>query len=177
VLLVIGVLDTATRMGYLLFLPFLIHARGGSSATVGLGLALLFVGGAFGKAACGGLGQRVGVVWSVVATEVATAALIGVTCFTPIIAMLVLLPLLGMVLNGTSSVLYGTVPELAPRGDSGRAFAWFYTGVIGSGALAPIAYGAIADHSSRMLGLLASACTAAVIVPLVLTFRTVLSRP
>jgi MFS family permease len=112
-----------------------------------------------------------------VATEVATAALIGVTCFTPIIAMLVLLPLLGMVLNGTSSVLYGTVPELAPRGDSGRAFAWFYTGVIGSGALAPIAYGAFADHSSRMLGLLASACTAAVIVPLVLTFRTVLSRP
>src|SRR6202167_4459495 len=28
VLLSIGVLDTATRMGYLLFLPFLIHARG-----------------------------------------------------------------------------------------------------------------------------------------------------
>jgi hypothetical protein len=43
VLLCIGVLDTATRMGYLLFLPFLIHARGGSSATVGLGLALLFI--------------------------------------------------------------------------------------------------------------------------------------
>jgi MFS transporter, FSR family, fosmidomycin resistance protein len=177
VLLVIGVLDTATRMGYLLFLPFLIHARGGTSATVGLGLALLFVGGAFGKATCGWLGQRVGVVWSVVATEVATAAMIGVTCFTPIIAMLVLLPLLGMVLNGTSSVLYGTVPELAPRGDTGRAFAGFYTAIIGSGALAPIAYGAIADHSSRMLGILASACTAAVIVPLALTLRTVLPRP
>src|ERR1700685_2786474 len=40
VLLSIGVLDTATRMGYLLFLPFLIHARGGSSATGGLGFAL-----------------------------------------------------------------------------------------------------------------------------------------
>jgi MFS transporter, FSR family, fosmidomycin resistance protein len=65
VLLVIGVLDTATRMGYLLFLPFLIHARGGSSASVGLGLALLFVGGAFGKATSGWLGQRVGVVRSV----------------------------------------------------------------------------------------------------------------
>ena len=177
VLLVIGVLDSATRMGYLLFLPFLIHARGGSSATVGLGLALLFVGGAFGKATCGWLGKRVGVVGSVVATEIATAALIGVTCFTPIIAMLVLLPLLGMVLNGTSSVLYGTVPELAPRGDTGRAFAGFYTGVIGSGALAPIAYGAIADHSSRMLGILASASTAAVIVPLALTLRTALSPP
>jgi predicted MFS family arabinose efflux permease len=173
VLLAIGVLDTATRMGYLLFLPFLIHARGGSSATVGLGLALVFVGGALGKASCGWLGQRVGVIWSVVATEVATAALIVVTCFTPITAMLVFLPLLGMMLNGTSSVLYGTVPELAPKGSTSRAFALFYTGVIGSGGLAPIAYGAIADHSSRMIGILASAATAALIVPLVFSLRTV----
>jgi FSR family fosmidomycin resistance protein-like MFS transporter len=175
VLLSIGVVDTATRMGYLLFLPFLIHARGGSSATVGLGLALVFVGGALGKASCGWLGQRVGVVWSVVATEIATAALIVVTCFTPITAMLAFLPLLGMVLNGTSSVLYGTVPELAPKGNTGRAFALFYTGVIGSGGLAPIAYGAIADHSSRMIGIVSSAATALLIVPLVLSLRTVFS--
>ena len=77
--------------------------------------------------------------WSVVATEVATAALIVVTCFAPIAAMLVFLPVLGIVLNGTSSILYGTVPELAPHGNTGQAFAWFYTGVIVSGALAPIA--------------------------------------
>jgi FSR family fosmidomycin resistance protein-like MFS transporter len=173
VLLSIGVLDTATRMGYLLFLPFLIHARGGSSPRVGLGLALLFVGGALGKASCGWLGQRVGVVGSVVATEIATAALIVVTCVTPITAMLIVLPFLGMVLNGTSSVLYGTVPELAPKGDTGRAFALFYTGVIGSGGLSPIAYGAIADHSSQLIGILSAACTAAVIVPLVLRLRTV----
>lgn len=173
VLLSIGVLDTATRMGYLLFLPFLIHARGGSSATVGLGLALLFVGGAFGKASCGWLGQRVGVVASVVATEIATGALIVVTCFTSITAMLVFLPLLGMVLNGTSSVLYGTVPELAPKGDTGRAFALFYSGVTGSSGLAPIAYGAIADHSSQLTGILSSAGTALIIVPLILSLRTV----
>lgn len=173
VLLTIGVLDTATRMGYLLFLPFLIHARGGSSATVGLGLALLFIGGAFGKATCGWLGQRVGVVGSVVATEIATAALIVVTCVTPITAMLAVLPLLGIVLNGTSSVLYGTVPELAPKGNTGRAFALFYTGVIGSGGLAPILYGTIADHSSQLVGILSSACTAVIIVPLVLSLRKV----
>jgi len=138
-------------------------------------LALLFVGGAFGKASCGWLGQRIGVVWSVIATEVATAALIGATCFTPMTVMFVLLPLLGVVLNGTSSILYGTVPELAPHGDTGKAFAWFYTGVIGSGALAPIAYGTIADHSSRMIGTFASAGTALAIVPLVFSLRAVFS--
>jgi FSR family fosmidomycin resistance protein-like MFS transporter len=175
-LLAIGALDTATRMGYLLFLPFLLHARGATVAMVGLGLALLFIGGALGKAACGWLGQHLGVVWSVIATEAATALLITATLFVPLVPMLAVLPILGIVLNGTSSVLYGTVPDLAPKGDVGRGFALFYTGVIGAGGLAPIAYGAIADHSSRTVGILAAALTAAVILPLVLALRPILEE-
>jgi MFS transporter, FSR family, fosmidomycin resistance protein len=175
-LLTIGALDTATRMGYLLFLPFLLHTRGATVAVVGLGLALLFIGGALGKAACGWLGQRLGVVGSVIATEVATALLITATLILPLAPLLVVLPLLGIVLNGTSSVLYGTVPDLAPKGNIGRGFALFYTGVIGAGGLAPIAYGAIADHSNRTVGLLAAAATAAMIVPLVLALRPALEN-
>ncbi len=175
-LMTIGAFDTATRMGYLLFLPCLIHARGGTSASVGLGLALLFIGGALGKATCGRLGEHLGVIGAVVATETATALLIVATLFAPLAPMLFLLPLLGIVLNGTSSVLYGTVPELAPAGDTGRAFALFYTGVIGSGGLAPIAFGAIADHSSQTVGVLAAAGTAALIVPMVLRLGPSLRR-
>ncbi|AWJ87944.1 MFS transporter (plasmid) [Azospirillum sp. TSH58] len=174
ILTTIGALDTATRMGYLLFLPFLIHGQGGDTATVGLALALLFVGGAFGKATCSWLGERLGVVGSVMVTEAATALLIAATLFASLTPTLILLPLLGIVLNGTSSVLYGTVPELSD-GDTGRAFAVFYTSVIGSGGLAPILYGAIADHSTQTIGVLASAATAALIVPLVLTLRPHLS--
>ena len=103
-------------------------------------------------------------------TEAATALLIVATLFTPRTPTLILLPLLGIVLNGTSSVLYGTVPELSD-GDTGRAFAVFYTSVIGAGGLAPILYGAIADHSSQTIGMLASAATAALVVPLVLTLQ------
>jgi MFS family permease len=174
-LVTIGVFDTAARMGYLLFLPFLIESLGGSSATVGLGLALLFLGGALGKATCNWLSQRLGVVGSVIATETATALLIVATLFLPLVPMLAILPILGIVLNGTSSVLYGTVPELAPKGDAGRAFAFFYTGVSGAGGLAPIAYGAIADHSTRSIGIVSAACTAALVVPLVLALRSALS--
>jgi MFS transporter, FSR family, fosmidomycin resistance protein len=175
-LMTIGAFDTATRMGYLLFLPFLIHARGGTSPDVGLGLALLFVGGALGKATCNWLGAHLGVIGSVVATETATALLIVVTLSLPLLPMLLVLPLLGIVLNGTSSVLYGTVPELAPNGDTGRAFALFYTGVIGTGGLAPIAYGVIADHSNQTIGVFAAAATAALIVPMVLGLRPSLRR-
>ncbi|WP_044562713.1 MFS transporter [Azospirillum sp. B4] len=175
-LLAIGAFDTATRMGYLLFLPFLLHAKGGQEATVGVGLALLFAGGALGKACCGRLGQRLGVVWGVVLTEGATALFMLATLAGPLGLTLALLPCLGVVLNGTSSILYGTVPELARRGRVGRAFALFYTGVIGAGGIAPIVYGAIADHSSRTIGIVAAALTAAAIIPMVLALRPVLGR-
>ena len=158
-------------MGYLLFLPFLLHSRGGAGAVVGLGLALVFIGGALGKAACGWLGQHLGIAWSVIATEAATTLLMIATLMLPLAPMLAILPFLGIVLNGTSSVLYGTVPDLAPNGDIGRGFALFYTAVIGAGGLAPIANGAIADHSNRTVGILAAALTAAVILPLVLALR------
>jgi FSR family fosmidomycin resistance protein-like MFS transporter len=170
ILTMIGALDTATRMGYLLFLPFLIHGQGGGSSMVGIALALLFVGGALGKATCGWLGERLGVVGSVMVTEAATALLIVATLFTPLMPTLILLPLLGIMLNGTSSVLYGTVPELSD-GDTGRAFAVFYTSVIGSGGIAPIFYGLIADHNSRTIGMLASAAPPPLIIPLVLMLR------
>lgn len=174
VLTTIGALDTATRMGYLLFLPFLIHGRGGDSPTVGLALALLFIGGAFGKFTFAWLGERLGVVRCVMLAEAATATLITATLFTPLLPTLILLPVLGTVLNGTSSVLYGTVPELSD-GDTGRAFAVFYTSVIGSGGVAPILYGAIADHSSQAVGLFVTAATAAAVVPLASALRPYLT--
>jgi MFS family permease len=173
----IGGFDTAIRMGYLLFLPFLVHQRGGTSPSVGLALALLFIGGAFGKATCGWLGEKVGVIGTVVITETATAVLILATMVTGLGSTLALLPFLGIVLNGTSSVLYGVVPDLSPKGDHGKGFAIFYTSVTGSGGLAPILYGAVADHSTQTAGIMATAATAALIVPLVLALKPFLRHP
>lgn len=104
-------------------------------------------------------------------TEAATTLLIVVSLALPLAETPLLLPLLGIVLNGTSSILYGTVPELAPRGDTGRAFAVFCTAVIGSGALAPIAYGTLGDHAGQSIGVLAAGLTALSTIPLILTLR------
>lgn len=60
----IGGLDTAIRLDYPLFLPFLIHGRGGGSAMVGVALAPLFIGAAFGKATCNPSSERLGVIGS-----------------------------------------------------------------------------------------------------------------
>jgi hypothetical protein len=74
-------------------------------------------------------------------------------------------------LNGTSSVLYGTVPELTSVEGTERAFALFYTGVIASGALSPIAYGFLGDHTGIQVASLATAATALAIFPLALALR------
>ena len=51
-------------------------------------------------------------------------------------------------LNGTSSVLYGSVPELVEPAKRARAFSVFYTGTIGAGAVAPALYGLVGDAST-----------------------------
>ena len=170
-LLAIGILDTAVRMGLLTFLPFLLQNKGASTPTIGTALALVFIGGAAGKFACGWIGARLGVIGTVLATEAGTAALIAAVMVCPLAPTMWLLPLLGMMLNGTSSVLYGTVPELAPPGGTERAFALFYTGTIGAGAVSPVLYGVLGDHVGVVGATVATALTAAAICPLAIAWR------
>lgn len=167
-LFAIGILDTGVRMGLLTFLPFLLKAKGAELPTIGLALALVFVGGAFGKIVCGPLGARFGVVPTVIATEGATALGVLALLVLPLAATMVMLPVLGAMLNGTSSVLYGTVPELARPDKTEHAFALFYTGTIGGGAIAPVLYGMFGDIVGVQWATVAVAVTAIAIFPIVL---------
>jgi FSR family fosmidomycin resistance protein-like MFS transporter len=165
-LFAIGVLDTGVRMGLLTFLPFLLKAKGASLPTVGIALALVFLGGAAGKFVCGWIGARVGVLLTVLATEGGTAACIVGVLVLPLVPLFVLLPLLGVMLNGTSSVLYGTVPDLTPPDKAEHAFALFYTGTIGSGAISPVLYGVLGDWVGPNWATGATAMVALAIFPL-----------
>jgi FSR family fosmidomycin resistance protein-like MFS transporter len=165
-LFVIGMLDTGVRMGLLTFLPFLLKAKGASLPTVGVALALVFLGGAAGKFVCGWLGARAGVLLTVLATEGGTAACIVGVLVLPLVPLFVLLPALGVMLNGTSSVLYGTVPDLTPADRAERAFALFYTGTIGSGAISPVLYGVLGDRVGADWATAATAMVALAILPL-----------
>ena len=140
-LLSIGMIDSATRMGFLIFLPFILIAKGASLPTVGLALTLVFAGGAAGKLVCAFIGARIGVIATVCLTEGLTTLGILALLPLPLEAALVVLPVIGIMLNGTSSVLYGSVPELVEPEKRTRMFGIFYTGTIGSGAVAPALYG------------------------------------
>jgi MFS family permease len=161
-------------MGFLTFLPFLLKMKGADLPTIGIALTLIFTGGAAGKLVCGWLGERLGVVTAVFVTEGLTAVGILALLPLPLFAGLMILPLIGVALNGTSSVLYGTVPELVAPERRQRAFSIFYTGGIGAGALAPVVYGLVSDLADVPVMMVLIAAVALITLPLTWALRPAL---
>jgi MFS transporter, FSR family, fosmidomycin resistance protein len=102
----------------------------------------------------------------VLLTEFATAAGIMLLDPLPLDAALASLVLIGVALNGTSSVLYGTVPEMVAPERREKAFSLFYTGTIGGGAIAPVMYGLVGDAIGPAHAILVVACVCLLTLPL-----------
>jgi MFS family permease len=139
-----------------------------------MALTLVFAGGAAGKLVCAFLGARFGVIATVCLTEGLSTAGILALLPLPLEAALILLPVIGVMLNGTSSVLYGSVPELVVPAKRTRAFGIFYTGTIGSGALAPALYGLVGDAVSVPFAVMTVAGSCLMTLPLALVLRPAL---
>jgi len=145
-LCLIEVLDSSTRTGFMTFIAFLLLAKGLPEHWAVLSVPLTLVGGMAGKLACGLLAERLGIARMIVLTEVATGGGILAVLALPGFAAFLLLPLLGVVLQGTSSVLYATIGEYVKPERLPRAFGFFYT--IGSvcGIAAPLGYGLLGNR-------------------------------
>jgi MFS family permease len=174
-LLSVGVIDSATRMAFLTFLPFVLTDKGASLPTIGLALTLVFAGGAAGKLVCAFIGARIGTVATVWLTEGVTALGIVALLPLPLEAAMVLLPVVGIALNGTSSVLYGSVPDLVTPEKRTRAFGIFYTGTIGAGAVSPAIYGLLGDAAGVPWALTVVAAVVLLTLPVTLMLRPALA--
>jgi MFS family permease len=144
-LCLIEIVDSSTRVGFLTLIAFLMIEKGLPTGWAALSVPLILVGGMAGKLACGLLAERVGIIRTIVITEVATGT--GILCAValPGIAAFLLLPAIGVVLQGTSSVLYATTGDLVEQDRLPRAFGLIYT--LGSicGIAAPLGYGLTGD--------------------------------
>ena len=170
----VGALDGAVRTSALVFLPFVMAEKDMGAAQISAALAILFAGGAAGKFVCGWLGDRMSALSLIWATKGLTAALIIASIYAPAALILPLAALIGIGLNGTSSVLYATVATFVPPGRRARFYGFFYTtNEIGSVA-APLAYGAAADMLSLNAAMIAMGAATAAILPASLTLRKAL---
>ena len=141
----VDMIDSLTRTGFLTFIAFLLIAKGVPSGWAALAVPLVLVGGMAGKYLCGVLAERVGVIRTIVITELATGIGILATLPLPGTAAFLLLPLVGVVLQGTSSVIYGTIGDLVGPDKLSRAFGMVYTVGAVSGIIGPLVYGFLGD--------------------------------
>jgi MFS family permease len=165
-LLTIGILDLSVRNVLLTFLPFLLLMKGIPESKFGYALTLLFAGGAAGKFFCGILAERFGIISMVISTEALTAVGILALLWTSSPVMLILLPLVGIVLNGTSSVLYATVADIISPGGRSRGYGLYYAITQSFGALSPMIFGLVTDFLGLSFTLLATSLMALVTIPL-----------
>ena len=167
----VGVLDSAVRTSALVFLPFVMDAKDMGPGQISAMLFLLFGGGAFGKFVCGWLGDRMDTISLIWATKGLTALFLVASLAMPVLLMAPLMVLIGIGLNGTSSVLYATVADLVPAGRRARFYGFFYTtNEIGTVA-APLAYGLVADIFSLSTTMIVMGVATAAILPASLTLR------
>ena len=162
----IGFIDAAVRTSLIVFLPFVLIGKGMPMESGGFALSLLFIGGAFGKFACGFLAEKIGVIRSIVITEAVTGLGILYLNAAGLTGIFIFLPVLGMALNGTSSVLYGTVADFVSASHVPRAFSLFYTAIIVAAALAPPVFGWVSDAAGLDLTVVVIGIAALTTLPL-----------
>ena len=145
ILVLFGIADSVVRGSFFVCLPFLLIGKGATVTTAGFALTLVFVGGAAGKLACGWIGNWLGNRATIAICQTLTAVGIAVVLLLPLQLTLVMLPFLGLVLNGVTTVIYGSVPNYAAPERRTHLLSVFYTISIGAAAVSPPVAGFLSD--------------------------------
>ena len=167
----IEIVDSSMRSAFLTFVAFLMLAKGLPEGWALLSVPLVAAGGMAGKLACGYLAERYGPVRTIFFTQASCALGIVALVYLPGLSAYILLPLVGLALNGTSSALYGTVGDVVEPEKVSRAFGLFYTVGSSCGVIAPLAYGVVADQVGIETTVLAIAAITIAFLPATLWLK------
>ncbi len=139
-------LDSMVQAGVLTFIAFLMLAKGLSLGIATMAAVAILVGGIFGKAACGFVAERLGV--KVAFGLVQTLSAIGIVAVIMAgeLAAYLLLPIVGLALQGSTSITYGMVNDYVHEQRASRGFALIYASSSFASVAAPIGFGLIGDH-------------------------------
>ena len=170
-LVVIVFLDIAVQSGFLTFLAFLMLEKQVPVGLATFAVVLTLAGGIFGKIGCGYLADRIGVRRSLIVAEVLTAAGIVAVLYAPTLAAFLLLPIVGLALQGSSSITYATVSDLVRSERHSRGFGAIYTVASAGSIVGPIVFGVIGDGLGLAPAMLAMAVIVLLPLPLCLLLR------
>ncbi len=172
-LLAVTGVDTIVQSAVLLFVAFLMLAKGLPLYIATAATVVLLAGGVFGKAGCGFLAERMGVRRAFVLIQALTAmGLVAIVLAPNWLALALLLPL-GAVTQGSSSVTYGFAADLIHPAKMARGYALLYASGAFAAAGGPFAFGLIADGFGIETAIYAMAvCAVLAAVPIFLVPET-----
>jgi MFS family permease len=144
-LLVMVFLDTMVQTSVLTFAAFLMLAKDVPLATATFAATAILIGGMFGKAICGFLADRIGPRKSFALIQFLTGLGITATVLTPGYYAYLLMPFLGVVLQGSTSITYSMVNDLVHESRTTRGFALVYGAAGFSSVVGPLGCGLMGD--------------------------------
>ncbi len=166
-LLAVVFLDTMIQTAAMVFIAFLMLAKGLPLVVATAATVILLAGGVFGKASCGYLADRIGVQRAFTVIQILTAiGLVAVVWAPSWLALLLLLPV-GAVTQGSTSITYGFAADLIHPKRMARGYALLYSMASLASAAGPLAFGVLADLYRIETSMFAMAVVALASAPLI----------
>ncbi len=170
-LLAVVFLDSMVQAGALTFAAFLMLAKGVPLYIATFAATAILIGGMFGKAICGFLADRIGVRTAFTLVQLLTGLGIAAAVFTPGYWAYALLPFLGVVLQGSTSITYSMVNDFVHESRASRGFALVYAASSFSSVAGPLSFGLIGDAHGIEAAMLVMAGVAVLAIPPCLYLR------
>ncbi|OED42801.1 hypothetical protein AB833_05575 [Chromatiales bacterium (ex Bugula neritina AB1)] len=172
-------LDSMVQSGFFTFIAFVLIEKGASASHAAGGVVLTLIGGTAGKLAGGFLASRLGDRASFNLIQVVSIVGIIAIIFLPLQAVFIILPLVGIFVQGSSTICYGAVAEQVEEDKTARGYAVIYTLAAGASAIGPATLGIIADIYSltATVWMLAALTALTVLFSVTLSGRQYMAKP
>ena len=139
-------LDSLVQAVFLTFLAFIVLDKGASATLASFSVVIALVGGMVGKFVCGFLAGKYGDRTTFVVVQGLNVIGIVLLVMLPLTPLLIFLPLIGLVTQGTSTVTYGSVSEFVEHDKQSRGYSLIYTLSSISSVVGPLLLGVAADY-------------------------------
>lgn len=145
-LLITVFLDNLIQASLLTFVAFVMIEKGLSTPVAAMASVAILIGGTFGKAVCGTLADRIGIRKAFTILQVLTAlGLILLITLSSAVLAFILLPFLGIVVQGSSSITYVKVADYVHPDRVARGYSMIYATTSLVAFCGPVGMGILAD--------------------------------
>jgi MFS family permease len=146
-------LDSLVQAVFLTFLAFIVLDKGAGETLASFAVVIALIGGMVGKFVCGFLAGTYGDRFTFVMVQGLNVIGIALLIMLPLKPLLILLPVIGLVTQGTSTVTYGSVSEFVDHDRQSRGYALIYTVSSISSVVGPLLLGVVADYAGLDLAM------------------------